>query len=84
MILHNERAILVAENMPPVPEGKILQIWVIENDVPQPSGVFEPTEKTAAVMVAKPVAEADAIAVTVEPHGGSRKPTTRPMLTAKL
>ena len=84
MILHDERAILVAENMPPVPKDKTLQIWVIANDVPQPGGVFEPAEKVVAVMVAKPVAEADAIAVTVEPHGGSRKPTTRPMLTAKL
>ena len=84
MVIHNERAVLMAEDMPPVPEGKTLQIWVIEDDVPKPSGVFEPTEKSVAVIVEKPVGSGDVVAVTVEPEGGSPQPTSEPMLTAKL
>ena len=35
-------------------------------------------------MVENPVEGADAVAVTVEPEGGSKKPTTDPMLVGKV
>jgi anti-sigma-K factor RskA len=82
--LEGGRAVLMAENMPPVPENRTMQIWVIEDDVPKPSGLFEPKDKTVAAVVTKPLRGADAIAVTVEPEGGSPEPTSDPMLTAKL
>jgi anti-sigma-K factor RskA len=75
-------AVLVAENMPPVPEGKTFQIWVIEGNVARPSGLFEPKDETA--VVESPLEGADAIAVTVEPEGGSPEPTTDPILKAEL
>ena len=84
MILEDHRAVLMAEDMPPVPEDKTFQIWVIEKDVPRPSGVFEVGEDQVAVVVENPVEGADAIAVTVEPEGGSPQPTTDPMLVARL
>jgi anti-sigma-K factor RskA len=84
MILGDHRAVLMAEDMPPVPEDKTFQIWVIEKDVPRPSGVFEVGEDQVAVVVENRVEGADAIAVTVEPEGGSPQPTTEPMLVAKL
>jgi anti-sigma-K factor RskA len=84
MILKNNRAVLMAEDMPPVPEDKTFEVWVIENDVPKPSGLFKPKEGPVAVALANPVNGADAIAVSVEPEGGSAHPTTDPMLTAKL
>ena len=82
--LEGDRAILVAENMPPVPEGKTYQIWVIKGDTPQPSGLFEPKGDSIAAVVENPVEGADAVAVTVEPKGGSKKPTTDPMLVGKV
>jgi len=82
--LEGDRAVLVAENMPPVPEGKTYQIWVIKGDTPQPSGLFEPRGNSIAAVVENPVEGADAVAVTVEPKGGSKKPTTDPMLVGKV
>jgi anti-sigma-K factor RskA len=82
--LEGDRAVLVAENMPPVPEGKTYQIWVIKGDTPQPSGLFEPRGDSIAAVVENPVEGADAVAVTVEPKGGSKKPTTDPMLVGKV
>ena len=79
-----DRAVLVAENMPPAPEGKTYQIWVIKGDTPQPSGLFEPKGGSIAAVVETPVEGADAVAVTVEPEGGSKKPTTDPMLVGKV
>jgi anti-sigma-K factor RskA len=82
--LEGDRAVLVAENMPPVPEDKTYQIWVIKGDTPQPSGLFEPKGDAIAAVVETPVEGADAVAVTVEPEGGSPKPTTEPMLVGKV
>jgi anti-sigma-K factor RskA len=84
VVLEGGRAVLMAENMPPVPEDRTMQIWVIEDDNPKPGGLFEPDDKMVAVAITHPLRGADAIAVTVEPDGGSRKPTSHPMLTAKL
>jgi anti-sigma-K factor RskA len=84
MILDNHRAVLMAEDMPPVPEEKTFQIWVIENDVPRPGGLFETREEWVVTSVEIPLDGADVIAVTVEPEGGSPEPTSDPMLQAKL
>jgi anti-sigma-K factor RskA len=84
MILNNERAVLMTEELPPVPKDKTLQIWVIEDDVAKPSGLFEPKEEPIVVAVGTPLDGAEAIAVSVEPDGGSTEPTTEPLLTAKL
>jgi anti-sigma-K factor RskA len=82
--LEGDRAVLVAENMPPVPEGKAYQIWVIKGDTPEPSGLFVPKGGSIAAVVENPVEGADAVAVTVEPEGGSEKPTTDPMLVGEV
>jgi anti-sigma-K factor RskA len=82
--LEGDRAVLVAENMPPAPEGKTYQIWVIKGDTPKPSGLFEPRGDSVAAVLENPVEGADAVAVTVEPEGGSRKPTTDPMLVGNV
>ena len=84
ILLKDHKAVLMAEDMPRVPENKTYQIWVIEGDVTQPSGLFEPDGETVAAVVEKPLDEDDVIAITIEPDGGSQQPTTDPMLTAKL
>ncbi len=82
--LEGDRAVLVVENMPPVPENKTYQIWVIEGDVPKPGGLFEPTQDPVASVVEHPLEGGDVIAVTVEPEGGSPKPTSDPMLATEV
>ena len=84
MILDDDRAVLMAEDMPRAPEGRTYQIWVIEGDVPEPGGLFEPRGESVAAVVEKPLDEGDVIAVTIEPSGGSQQPTTDPLMTAKL
>ncbi len=82
--LEGDRAVLVVENMPPVPEGKTYQIWVIEGDVPKPGGLFEPGQDSVAAVIKHPLEGGDVVAVTVEPEGGSPKPTSEPMLAAEV
>ncbi len=82
--IDEDRVILVAEDMPPVPENKTCQIWVIRDDVPSPSGLFDPDGNMTATAITRPIEKADAIAVTVEPAGGSPKPTSDPVLLTEL
>jgi anti-sigma-K factor RskA len=82
--INEDRIILVAHNLPSVPEGQTCQIWVIKGDVPEPSGLFQPGGDEMAAPITTPVKQGDTIAVTVEPAGGSEQPTSDPVLSAEL
>ena len=82
--IRKNRVILVARNMPSVPEDQTCQIWVISDDVPKPSGLFQPDRNITAAPITNSITKADVIAVTVEPAGGSKKPTSDPVLLANL
>ena len=79
------RAVLVAENLPSPPEGKVYEAWLMRDGVPEPAGVFEPPDEGAAAMpIESSLKNTDAVAVTVEPSGGSSMPTSEPLMTANL
>lgn len=82
--IHKGQMILVAKNLPSVPKGKAYQMWAIENGKPRPGSVFEPGEKITTAPLGTEVKGADALAVTVEPSGGSPQPTSAPVLSTKL
>jgi anti-sigma-K factor RskA len=82
--INEEKVVLVADNLPPVPEGQTCQIWVIKGDAPEPSGMFQPGGEETAAPITTPIKKGDTIAVTVEPAGGSEQPTSDPVLSAKL
>jgi len=82
--LKDDRAILVVEDMPSIPEGRTGQVWVINDEKPEPSGLLEPSGNMAATAITTPLNNADAIAVTVEPAGGSDEPTSDPVLVQEL
>ena len=46
--------------------------------------LFEPKEDSVAAVVEQPLDGGDVVAVTVEPEGGSPKPTSEPMLAAEV
>lgn len=82
--LENGRAVLVAENIPSVPEDQTFQIWVIEDGTPEPGGTFRPEDGTTAAALDTPITGAEAVAVTVEPAGGSDQPTSDPVLQTNI
>jgi anti-sigma-K factor RskA len=80
-----ERAVLVAEGLPSPPEGETYQAWIMREDVPEPAGLFEPNDTgAAAAPIEGSIEGADAVAVTVEPSGGSSSPTSDPLMTANV
>ena len=83
--LGDERAMLIAEDLPSPPEGETYEAWILREDVPEPAGLFEPDEAgVAAAPIEGSIEDADAVAVTVEPSGGSSSPTSDPLMTASF
>ena len=82
--LGDDRAVLILEGIPSVPEDRTLQVWIIEGETPESGGLLEPAANNAATPITAPLEGADVIAVTVEPAGGSDLPTTDPVLVKEL
>lgn len=82
--LGSGRAVLMAEDLPSAPEGKVYEAWIMYDGVPEPAGIFHSQDGQAATPIEGSLEAADAVAVTVEPSGGSSMPTSEPLLTASL
>ncbi|MEO8028014.1 MAG: anti-sigma factor [Bryobacteraceae bacterium] len=80
--------LLVASNMPKLDAGKTYQMWVIpKGGKPVPAGLFGADSGGTAVHLlagAFDLQGTGAVAVTVEPGGGSSQPTSTPIIVAPL
>lgn len=82
--LEDGRAVLVAHGLEPVPEDRVYEVWVLRDGVPEPAGLFRPEDGVAATTIEASLRGADAVAVTVEPEGGSPMPTGEILFTAEV
>lgn len=72
-----DQAALVLDGLEDVSAEETYQLWVMHGETPAPDRVFRPDEGGRAIVsVENDVSEADAVAVTVEPRGGSDAPTS--------
>jgi anti-sigma-K factor RskA len=78
--------VFIGASLPQIDKGKTFELWVIPaKGNPVPAGLFQSQPDATAVFVRPgPVENATAIAVTVEPEGGSPQPTTPPFIVTKL
>ena len=82
--LDGERAMLVATDLPELPEGQTYEMWTIDEDKPESCGLFKASEGPSIEAVNQSLAGAETFAITVEPEGGSPQPTSEPVVTADL
>ena len=87
LLLDREKnlAYLLTWNLPPPPEGQIYQIWLIDPQGAEvDAGSFRPESDrpftSAALSTSRTFVEYVGIEVTVEPEGGSEKPTGEQVL----
>jgi anti-sigma-K factor RskA len=67
------------------PARRVYQAWVQHGNRLQPASVFDAREDgTADVAIPHGLHDADAVMVTVEPRGGSRQPTSSPVVNLAL
>ena len=75
------KSALVANDLPALPDGKTYELWYIRDGQATPAGTME-SEGTGSTwrVLSGQMAAGDTVGVTVEPRGGSDKPTTDPIV----
>jgi len=90
VIASGGRIIIALRYGPPLPAGKVYQAWTLAKDKKSakdvvPSITFMPdADGVAVVELPEPAANLGAVALTVEPAGGSKAPTSKPAFVRPL
>ena len=80
-----DEAVFLSSGLPAVPTDKTYQLWVIGPSGPTSAGLLAVGESGSTTpALATDTAQAQSLAVTVEPAGGSPQPTTQPLLLVEL
>ena len=77
---------LHAHGLAALPPGKVYQAWIIHpkrSPIPEPTFTVSNSGDGSVEMPGTP-SKGDVVAVTIEPAGGSRAPSTKPVLVATL
>ncbi|NGO78136.1 anti-sigma factor [Streptomyces sp. YC504] len=74
-----DRAAFVAAGLPELPDGKVYQLWFNDGDIMRPAGVFRGSGAERVVLLDGRIDGASGMGLTVEPAGGSPRPTTEPL-----
>jgi anti-sigma-K factor RskA len=74
------RSALLGTGMSKLPSSLTYELWYIGTDGATPAGTFDVDgSATQSVVLAGKMNAGDSIGVTIEPAGGSQKPTTKPI-----
>jgi hypothetical protein len=87
VITHGTRIYLALHALPEPPHGKVYEAWTRTRDATKmtASPTFVPDARGAALVVLSADARtAVEVSVTLEPDGGSKEPTSKPLMDAPL
>ncbi|WP_328722639.1 anti-sigma factor [Streptomyces sp. NBC_00247] len=73
------RAVFLASGLARPPRGEVYQLWFADGGAMRPAGLMDPDATDASVLLDGPVDRATGIGITVEPAGGSARPTSEPL-----
>jgi anti-sigma-K factor RskA len=76
------RSAVVVDGLEPLPAGSVYEAWYINDAGAAPAGTFDATgaHKTSWHLLDGTMSAGDTVGVTVEPAGGSKTPTTTPIV----
>ncbi|MFE4536123.1 anti-sigma factor domain-containing protein [Streptomyces scopuliridis] len=74
-----DKAAFIALGMPRPPHGKVYQLWYDDSGTMRSAGLMDATGGTDTVLMAGRVGAASGMGITVEPMGGSARPTSPPL-----
>lgn len=82
----SRHAVVVSTSgMPALTGGKVYELWFLSGGTARPAGLLPPgAAGRTAPLLASGVGHGDRLAVTIEPAGGTRQPTTKPILMVTL
>ncbi|MCX5193274.1 anti-sigma factor [Streptomyces sp. NBC_00249] len=76
-----DRAAFLSSGLPAAPPGRTYQLWLADGTVMRPAGLLD---GAGAAVLRAPLGRATAVGLTLEPEGGSPRPTTTPLLLLPL
>ncbi|MDQ1040777.1 anti-sigma-K factor RskA [Streptomyces sp. V3I8] len=74
-----DRAVFIASGMASPPNGKVYQLWFDDGGTMRSAGLMDPGRTTGPVLLEGTVDKASGMGITVEPAGGSARPTSSPL-----
>ena len=86
VVTRGDRLYLAIRALPPLPTGRTYQAWTLAKGATKmaPSLTFEPSAGVAVMRLPQPATTVAAVAVSVEPAGGSQQPTTKPIALVRI
>jgi anti-sigma-K factor RskA len=76
-------AVVTTRGMPSLSSSRVYQVWVMSSSGARSVGLLSSTDHVGQLL-ASGVRSGDQIGITVEPSGGSSRPTTTPVATVPL
>ncbi|MFD9853268.1 anti-sigma factor domain-containing protein [[Kitasatospora] papulosa] len=74
-----DSATLAVSGLPRLPEGRTYEAWFMDNGTPVPAGLLSRDPGRQVTLLKGTLDNASAVALSVEPSGGSSSPTTVPL-----
>jgi anti-sigma-K factor RskA len=86
VLANGNRLYIAVSGLPPLPTGRVYQAWTLAKGAKSvvPSSTFEPAAGVFIVRLPVAATTIAAVAVSVEPEGGSRQPTTKPIALVRI
>ena len=78
-----DAAVITTSKLTALPSGRVYQLWVMSPAGARSAGLVSQPDQASQVLAAG-VRSGDKIGMTVEPSGGTPKPTTTPVLVMPL
>jgi anti-sigma-K factor RskA len=79
-----ERSALIVDGLKGLPAGSTYELWYIDADGATPAGTFDVSDNgDRSIVLAGDMDAGDTIGVTVEPAGGSKTPSTDPIIVVQ-
>jgi anti-sigma-K factor RskA len=79
--LHLGKSALIGKDLKALPTDKTYELWYIgTNGKATPAGLFQSNGKSTVQALTGRMEKGDTVGVTVEPSGGSKAPTTKPVV----
>jgi anti-sigma-K factor RskA len=74
-----QRSAIMVQGVDKLPSGKTYELWYIGKKGPRSAGTFDTNGSLQSVMLTGDMQAGDMVGVTVEPAGGSQKPSGNPI-----
>ena len=75
-----QRSAVILDGVTSLPSDKTYQLWYIKGSSIKSAGTVSATSNTVTQVLQGDLVNGDTIGITVEPSGGSKQPTTKPIV----